>query len=247
MIKIYNDKMIYTDHRGKKTRIDTNKFLKFLDEPVELDKRTTFGTIISLLYLNKDVTNYIFGRTLGGVDIEDFFRDMNKPPDVDQKNDYKTAYLEVSQYPDIWKYDKREKRFDYSNILSFHCIKHENNEDVPYSIAFTKLCNLKKHTVRINLEMDFIVNDTTKKITKESLITPLVKTKLETFRLYDFLWAILYEISWHGTPEDRDNFSEQLIQKVKDIDDGNIELISWEEAMKRLGNKKTKKPRRKKK
>lgn len=246
MIKIYNDRMIHMDSRGKKSRIPTDKFLKYLDEPVELDKKTTFGTIISLLYLNKDITNYIFGRTLGGVDIEEFFQDMNTPPDVDQKNDYKTEYLEIHQYPDIWKYEKKEKRFDYTNVLSLHIIKHEENEDVPYGISFVKLSNLKKHVIRINLEYDFLINDTTKKFTKESLI-PILETKLEIIRLYDFLGAILYEISWHGTPSDRDSFSEELVNRVKDIEEGNVELISWDEAMKRLGNKKTKKPRRKKK
>ncbi len=91
--------------------------------------------------------------------------------------------------------------------------------------------------------MDFIVNDTTKKMTKKTLTTAILKTKFECFRLYDFIWAILYEISWHGSPEQRDKVGEELINRVHSIKEGTEKLIPWEEVKANLKSKiKKKKP-----
>ncbi len=116
MIKIYNDRVVYNGFKKKKTKIDDSTLLMYCDEHVELDEKVTFERIMNLFGKNEQDINYFFYRPLGGYNVKLFINDMNQPLNNEDKEnikDYKNEYLEVYSHPDIWKYEKKEKRFDY--------------------------------------------------------------------------------------------------------------------------------------
>jgi hypothetical protein len=205
MITIYKDRIVYKNSRNKKIKINENNLLQFVDAPVEIAKGVTFGRIMSILNASSGHVNFFFNRTLGGYHIQDFYEDMMKK--TNDHYDPKNEYLEVYQYPDIWKYEKSEERLTINIVNGFHL--QNIKEKQPYGLSFVKLCNIKNLEIRIDLNMDFVIYDSTKKITKSSL-KPKFKAVQESMTLYNFLQSILYEISWHGSPADRDKRGKSL-------------------------------------
>jgi len=233
MITIFKDRIIYTSHRNKKTKIPVDILFRYLGDTVTLDKGVTFGTIMELLHENDALTNIVFGNTLGSYDFDLFYQDYLKPIPKSGENDYKSEYLEVYYYPDLFKYEKNE-RFELNHVWGFHLIKPK--EDITYSISLSALSELKKHPLRINYQVDMIPYDSTKKITKKSLTTPLLQTTMDGVKLFDVLWAILYEISWHGAPNKRDEFAKELTDRVYDFETADkskmVSLDQLREALK---------------
>lgn len=240
MITIYKNRIIYTAQNNTKSKVSPKNLFYYLGDTVKLDKSVTFATIMNLLKENVNLVNMVYGHTLGGYEFHLFYEDFLKPISKKEKNDYKTEYLEVYYYPDLFKYEKNEK-FELNHAWDIHLIKTGKKENVPYGISFAKLSDFKKHPVRINDNVDFFAHDSTKKFTKKSLSTPLIKTTMGGVKLFDFIWAILYEISWMGSPDSRNQKGKELQDQVHDIESGNAELIPWDEAMKGLTSKTKKK------
>ena len=52
--------------------------------------------------------------------------------------------------------------------------------------------------------------------------------------LLDVLYIVLYEVSFHGSPETRDERMKDLEQRIKDLKSGKLKTIPWEEAKKQI-------------
>lgn len=247
MIKIYNNKLVYTNHRNKKKKIADNMLFYYLGDTVELDENLKFERIMKLLHDDKDLINMIFGHTLGGYDFDLFYKDFMKelPPDEakEEKNKHKNEYLEVYYYPDLFKHEKGE-RYEWNHSLDIHVIREvKNKKPEQLGIMFAKLAMFKKYKIKIKYDVDVQLQDSTIKITKKNFkkhYKPIIQAKLGGFKLFDFIWAILYEISWMGAPDNRDAENKRLSDQVKEIENGTAKLISWDEAMKELDKVKSK-------
>jgi len=55
-----------------------------------------------------------------------------------------------------------------------------------------------------------------------------------TFSVLEFLDAIYWDISFHGGPEDNEKFLLDMQQQVKDIREGNVELVPLEDVFRDL-------------
>lgn len=219
MITIYNTKIVYKNQSGKRSKIDSKKLLQYVDDAVELDKNVTFKRIMELLTLNAKNVNFFFHRATGGFKIEEFYKDMNKRPSKDGKCDPKIEYLEVYQYPSMWKH-KGDESIEFQMVNSFHLVN--TKEEHPYGLSFVKLANIKNLKVRIKYNMDFVVCDTTLEVNPENL-KPKFSVRSEYMKLYDFIQAIVYEITWHGLPVNRDAIGKELSERVYKIDNKNSE------------------------
>jgi hypothetical protein len=243
MITIYKNRIIYTSHRNKKIKVPADVLFNYLGDTVVLDKSVTFETIMEILHVNDALTNIVFGSTLGNYDFDVFYKDYLKLMPESGKNDYKSEFLEIYYYPDLFKYEKNQ-RFELNHTWDLHLIK--TKEDISYSISLVSLCELKKHPIKIKYDVDIIPHDSTKKITTKLLTTPLLKTTLGAVKLFDVLWSILYEISWHGAPDSRDAFRKDLTDRVYDIKNDvktgdNSDMMTLEQFTKSLKKKKKKK------
>lgn len=236
MIKIYNNKITYINHRNKRLSVKDTDLFKFLGEYVELDEKVTFKRIMDLLLLNNDLTDVVYGHTLGNYPFVLFYDDMMEPLPVEEMKEHydrKKQYLEVYYYPDVFKYEK-DQLFEWCHVHDIHLIQVGEKENTPYGIMFSKLGAFKDHKIKINYEFKIHAQDSTKKIMKKGLMTPLLKAKLGGMKLFDFFWGILYEISWMGSPKNRDAESIKLTKTVDEIKDGTAKLISHKDVMKSL-------------
>jgi hypothetical protein len=244
MIKIYNNKLVYTNHRNKKKKIADDMLFYYLGDTVELDENLKFERIMQLLHDDRDLTNMVFGHTLGGYDFDLFYKDfMRKLPPKEakeEKTNYKNECLEVYYYPDLFKYEKGE-RYEWNHSLDIHLMRElKGKKPEQLGIMFAKLAAFRKHKIRIKYEVDVQLQDSTVKITKKNFkkhYKPVIEAKLGGFRLFDFIWAILYEISWMGSPENRDSESKRISKISEDIESGKEKIIPMEEAMKEINKK----------
>lgn len=244
MIKIYNNRITYISHRNKKSNVASDELFKFLGEYVELDEKVTFKRIMELLKINEHLVDVVFAHTLGNYPFDLFYEDFLKPlPAEEMKEhnyDHKKQYLEVYYCPDIFKYEKDEL-FEWNDTLDIHLIEVSKKENISYGIMFSKLGAYQKHKIKIKHEFNLHAHDSTKKITKKSLTTPVLKAKLGGMKLFNFFWAILYEISWMGSPSNRDAEGKKIKETEYRIKNGTEKLIPHDEVMKHLRSKLKKK------
>jgi hypothetical protein len=218
MIKIFKNKIVYTNGKKKK-KYDLDDLPMFFGDTVELDDKLTFLDFFEVLNANRDVVNFVFAQVLGFYKFEQFYFDLKKPIAKEEANDYKNEYLEVYHVPDLFRYEANEP-FDYNPYVDLHMVKlkdEDGNENVQYGIALTSLSTLKKHKLKINKKVEFILQDSTKKVTKKSM-EPAFIASHNNFKLFDLISGILYEISFHGSPEDKNSVAENLKNTIRDYE-----------------------------
>ena len=217
-LKLTKDKKIISDYYGEVKEIDPIDILRVAYlEPVSEVDGWTLEDIFDLVYPLKDIWS-----DLAGCNFEPFYKELKsemvllKPEDIDHLN--KIDYIKV--------YRNLELEDDGLLTESIHVsgIGKDGDSD-KYAIGFSPLYSIKN--LKIVISDNFEINKL------YSMDPPIFKAK-KPINLLEIIWAILWEISFHGVPEDRDEFIEELGRRVESIKDGTAELIPHEEVMKRL-------------
>ena len=65
----------------------------------------------------------------------------------------------------------------------------------------------------------------------------LLKFKECEYTLGQILYGVVWELSFFGNPASRDKMGEELANRVKDIEDGKVKTIPWEEVKTKLEKK----------
>lgn len=231
ILKIYKDRLIEIGDKTRKSkgaprrRIAPEDFFHYLGSEIEIDEKVTFSTIMELLQVNEKLVDVVFKKTMGSFPFRLFYNDFKQSPSKDSDLDRKSDYIEISYHPDMWLYEKNDK-IELSHIWDIHIMKKD--EDIAYSLSFVKLADMKHLRITISPNVDFIINDTTLKKQTQKSIDPKFSAKMSGINLFNFLWAILYEITWHGAPEQRDETGDRLANITYDFKDelakGNVEI-----------------------
>lgn len=227
MIRINKNYIVYHSHSmDEKSRfIDVDQLPMYLTEEVLLDKTVTFESIFNLLIKHGKLFNHIFFSTMGGHTIDMFIDDFMK--NDDDKDSESIDYLELYWHSEYWNFDDSEK--ELSCYPSFHGVCENYTDDnfkdqgkMNISILGSNLNSLKKCKVKINPKIqyhDFIID---KKNVKERF--PLIIEGNRNFRFVDLIQAILVEISFFGTPKERD-------EKMKELNDTSHRIQRGEEKL----------------
>lgn len=99
-------------------------------------------------------------------------------------------------------------------------------DGVPYALDFTPPAEWSNLPVVLDEEVRMQVMAEDKFETK-----PLGRRR---FTLFDLVSSIVEEATFHGGPEDRQARLDDILQRVKDIDEGKAELIPMEEVMREM-------------
>lgn len=192
--------------------ISPNIITNYLSDYVELGESVTFKRLFEIISYNVDKFNQIFFSTLGGYKLEPFLQEIENNPTEKIESDY----LEIYWYSD--KYDN-----EISILTSLHGLSNKEDDDNSYALDFVSLNNLKNCIVKINKEVSII------EYTNEEIKTIELGEKTPT--LFELFNAILYEITFHGGPQDKQERFESLEESVKEIDLENSKTYSLEEMM----------------
>lgn len=248
MILIEKDKLKYYDiyfgeiPKGKYEDVtNKNGLLSNLRETVVFGKGLTFRVFFNHLLREKLGINVVFKSSLGYVKLEDYIEDINKP--------YKEVKEEsLSTVQVAWRVD-----FDDKNEFDISCDflgvgegtsgNRENANETAYALDLSPLGRYADLPFKLN--KTFIIEQYN--LNKKSRVKKILKTEKE-FTLFEVIDAVLYEITWHGHPSERDKRFGELKEQVKQIEEdrksGKIEkyktLEEFKEEMDQSLNEKSK-------
>ncbi|GEM_PF-3561166 len=210
MLKIEKTKILHFPYESSKsyrnlTKVKGGIFRK-MNDPVEIADDVTFGDFFKLLIKEKELVNTIFTATLYGVPFDLLIKDFKRK---DKKDDPEIHYLEI-----YWNVD-----LDEEGIMiepEFQCYGRWNsNEDPDHSgligLDFTPISELKYSPLKLNENLEIYGSQI--KHDKANLILATTKK----FTLYEIIDAVLFELSWYGTPETRDKEGKAILEEVRNI------------------------------
>lgn len=166
---------------------------------------------------------------------------LSKP--FEDKGD-EVKYLQLSWQGEVRKYKNEPKTLE--EWISFNGIGDLPKTDpyghwkgwpagkeVSYAISGSPLYTLSEFPIRLNNTIQ-IFDETD---SKAPYPRPILIEAEKTFRLFDILYGIFWELSFLGSPVDRDAFNEKLNEQIKNIDNGTEKTVSWDEIKDKMKKK----------
>jgi len=216
MIILTKYKIWHKDNYDHKKEIEeVNSVIPFLNEVIKIERKVTLGDIFNHIERDKELFDIVFSSHLGHNPIQLYIDDINKECPKDDEEDL--YYIELKWFYEHSEYDKYESEInifvDVSAIGDFEDKEgfYEEGEEKPkkteYAIEFIQLRKMKNLPVKINKQLD---------IYKKNRSGPgknnedLVATGEKYFSVYDFFGELLYELSFVGPPEKRNEFSCEI-------------------------------------
>ena len=197
MILITNTKLYYKEYQtSKKELLDDSQFIQYLSDYVEFSDDLTFERLFNLIIQHSKIINDIFSTALGHYKIEDYIEDFKQEP-----KHPKIYYLKITPISDYCD-NELHVYYDFGGF--------DDEENIAYGLSLSSISDYKQCNIKINDEFQIEDYD------KETKI--ILKAKYTNIRLFDILYTILDEISWHGTPDDKNEVSNHLSEKGKEIE-----------------------------
>lgn len=114
---------------------------------------------------------------------------------------------------------------DLDAYWSFH---GKGNSDVNYALDFSPVNELMHFDVSFAKSMLIIGKTPQDNQEMQGIPSPTV---------LDVFTSILEEATFHGYPSSRDARRDDLLQRIKDIDEGKVKFVTWKDVKKRLKKK----------
>jgi len=235
MIELTKDKIIYSNEYNpesdKYIKKEVSRLWPYFNEVVELSDDFTLEDLFYHIEQEKYIFDLVFNSHLGHFSLQKYIDEINKPGVV---RDDKISYLELRRYGEYtsWK-DRISKEWGIKSnpeielFLDFSGVGKQ--EDVEYAIEFMPLNELKHLPLKLNKKFNISEIRFPCRIIK--FLVRVLKyisfsrwggcnsfghTYVEgdvNFTVYELFSTVLNEISFMGTPEQRD---AQLV-KIQDI------------------------------
>lgn len=210
----------------------TDRAHEYLFAHVTVDSAVTLGDVFRLLEsspLLKQVFRRDFAEELcsearkGGFDAEP--NDAASPEGIE--------FLELYQQ---WNLDTSNQTYSSTQRLELHGVGFELQADAPnyhrkkgervqWSVSLTPLRELLALPVRVNTEVRVMEDDINAKAFSEEVF----KGKHPDVTLGQVIDGIVYELSFHGGPQERAEFRSGLDEQLAEIKSGTAELVSGDD------------------
>lgn len=189
----------------------------YLASPLKLGKGVTFGRIFELIIKHKNLFNVIFYHEMRGFTIDAFINEFRREP----QQETEITYLVVSRILDKWHEEYFYNYLDFGGIAENYVDENFSDEprDTNFGIAFSLLNTLKNLEIRI--DDSYTIVDSTKNKMGDTILD-----EKKPLTLFEFIGAILYEITWHGAPDDRDGVAQSLEETAYKIETGEMKTYS---------------------
>lgn len=227
MIIIDKTKITLDYHNGYSPEdlenISISDISKYLGDPIKIEEGVTFGRIFDICIMNRDIFNTIFYSFTRGYNIDMFIDDyVNEVEDDDHVS--AIDYLHVYRTYEHMIFD--DGTVDHSYSYGFGGVgKADEHGVINYGVGFTSLSKLKDLPIKTDNELDITV-DTGKSFDEVETLEEkyvLVHKADIPITLFNFIGAILFEISFHGTPKDRNDFADNLTETARQVESGEME------------------------
>lgn len=151
-----------------------------------------------------------------------FIEDYNKCPDSGcLSKEFKYIRIYKSIEKTIYIYENGDKECLVWNHVD---AKKLNEDDVNYSLMFVKLSEILDHELKLD---SLTISEDNHNIDVKTRLTGIYKIeKWDTqYTLWEILHSIIYELSFSGTPEEKQAASNEILEISKNIENGTEELI----------------------
>lgn len=206
-----NKNGIFYRGRESKKLVKINNILNVLDETVKISKDFTVADFFNIINKDLPTFNSIFGSSAGGINLEEFIKEMNSNPDEEDVSDVK--YIELSWICEILDYGKEENKKHNSAFdiyVDVSGVPTDDNEVANISISLSHLSSLKNLPIRLKNVISTSVYDI--HMSNSSLFK-----SLKNFTLFEFFSAIISEISFYGNAENKNKIFKEIEEISKDI------------------------------
>ena len=237
-------KFVKTKFYGSQNAMVLDKeesLIPYLSDILKIDEGTTFEEFFDPIIQNWAEYEIVFESHLKGFSLEKFYKEWNKPTTKSTSND-PIKYLEIFWHP--VEINEEEPNDDAYWCAGFHgwgkWIDNTGKElcDGGHSIEQTPINLLRKYPFKLNESIDILKVNYTKRIYDNVVL------KFNTsLTVYDVIGAILFEISYHGEPSDRDYITSEMNNISNALDDPNfdksdfLEIKFDEDGNIQIGNK----------
>lgn len=130
-------------------------------------------------------------------------------------------FITLERVLNFEKFEKQEELYECENYVSVY--GESNDKESPrYGIELWELKNYLDIPMKLgNGSYCKTISDPPIPDIKYQYIDEKFRT---TYTLYELIHSFIYEISFFGTPKERDSKGDELKQMSKDIEEGNVEL-----------------------
>lgn len=213
------------------------------DISLELEEGLTLRDVF--LYVNKHLD--IWTLLLGNWCREYVIAGLTREKEEEKDKDLVIEYLRVYTHNEITKYKDGEITMDRTDRLDFDgrgYHKNPNTEigetegEINIGVGFTPTQNLLDYPIKIDRTHELWYDDHSVKYECKDGDWTNPKKLFEfedlSVSLFQFLYAIFWELSFHGGPEDTKKVKDDLNATVERIKNGEEKLIPADEVFKEL-------------
>ena len=147
-------------------------------------------------------------------------------------------YLELYQQ---WGLDTSTNEYSGTQRLQLHGIGHELAEDLPeerrkkgerieWSVSLTPLREVLSLPVKVNAEVRITEEDATAK----AYMSEIRRARNADVTLGQVIHGLLWELSFHGGPQEQREVSEDLKRRAAEVHAGTVELVSGDDIFEHL-------------
>lgn len=212
----------------------TARAVEYLFDTVEVDPAVTLGDIFRLLEANPAL-KHVFKRDYA----EQLAAEALKGPlpDDDDIQD-RLEYLELDEQ---WRLNTAENAYDPTHRLNVSGIGFKLLEDAPdygvkaggrvrFSLTCTSIRKLLDLPVRINQSVPVIEAD----VYANAYCKELSRANHTGVSLGQVLHGLLFELSFHGGPEEQEEFTASLKEQMAELDAGTLKTVSHDDVFARF-------------
>lgn len=178
-----------------------------LDDYVELDENFTLRDLCLFIQKNEDVFFKIFGSN-----VPEYVQEILNYPHSNVVNDEgEIDYLMISNHIVI-----NDENMSVPSILNFNGVTQatESSEEVVWAMGLSDISKYADTKLKCSDLIEFTWME-------DKQVLHNRKFKSNGYTLYQILSAVLYEISWYGTPEQKKELTLSLKEMMHNIETKN--------------------------
>lgn len=213
--------------------------LDWLRMEIYVEDGITFEDFFNHIMVDYERVSEVFYSHLGGYSLADWLDEWNTPDPMKDIEDEEIDTLEV-----YWSVEQNNfnqyKRPEIEEWVGFHGKgRHRSSDaygddelhDTAFSFSMTKLNEMKHYPFSINEEWN-IFNGMVKPEDMKNLEGDdwYILKAHKSMTVYDVIAGILDDISFYGSPTERDDKSNELQEQVQRIKDGIEPMSEYESA-----------------
>ena len=205
-----------------------HSFLPYLNEVMDVDEGVTFEDFFTHIIRQKGKYSSLFTSHLGNYKLNQWDEEWNRiPGDHCDGDDYEMKSVGLCWHGESWNYDGED---EITITSEFHGtgIDKKTKKEMGMAVEFTPINDLKPYPFKL---------DTRLKVYSLQKDSKLLLSGKKDFTVYEVVSTVLYEISFAGSPDERESRMAKFKQISKDIESGKIKTTPTDEVFDKLRDK----------